>query len=64
VSKLKLYKEGYIDEEEFQGEMAAAELALKQLDTPEVDGVTYGQGNTSRAWPPCGMWRLLKNATR
>jgi len=40
---IKLYKEGYIDEEEFQGEMAAAELALKQLDAPEVDGVTYGE---------------------
>ncbi len=40
---IKLYKEGYIDEEEFQGEMAAAELALKQLDAPEVDGVTYNE---------------------
>ncbi len=40
---IKLYKEGYIDEEEFQGEMAAVELALKQLDAPEVDGVTYGE---------------------
>jgi len=40
---IKLYKEGYIDEEEFQGEMAAAELALKQLDAPEVDGVTYDE---------------------
>jgi site-specific DNA recombinase len=40
---IKLYKEGYIDEEEFQGEMAAVELALKQLDAPEVDGVTYDE---------------------
>ncbi len=40
---IKLYKEGYIDEEEFQGEMAAAELALKQLDAPEVEGVTYDE---------------------
>ena len=34
---IKLYKE------EFQGEMAPAELALKQLDAPEVEGVTYGE---------------------
>src|SRR5258707_4736361 len=40
---IKLYKEGYIDEEEFQGEMAAGELALKQLDAPAGDGVTYGE---------------------
>jgi len=40
---IKLYKEGYIEEEEFQGEMAAAELALKQLDAPEVDGITYDE---------------------
>ena len=40
---IKLYKEGYIEEEEFQGEMAAVELALKQLDAPEVDGVTYAE---------------------
>src|SRR5262249_50477072 len=33
---VKLYKEGYIDDDEFQGEMAAVELALKQLDSPEV----------------------------
>jgi len=40
---VKLYKEGYIDDEEFQGEMAAVELALKQLDAPEVDGITYDE---------------------
>ncbi len=40
---IKLYKEGYIEEEEFQGEMAAVELALRQLDAPEVDGVTYAE---------------------
>jgi len=40
---IKLYKEGYIEEEEFQGEMAAVELALKQLDAPEVEGITYGE---------------------
>src|SRR5450755_80219 len=40
---IKLYREGYIEDEEFQGEMAAVELALKQLDAPEVDGVTYDE---------------------
>jgi len=40
---VKLYKEGYIEEEEFQGEMAAVELALRKLDVPEVGGVTYGE---------------------
>ncbi len=36
-------QEEHIEEEEFQGEMAAVELALKQLDAPEVDGVTYAE---------------------
>lgn len=36
---LKQHREGYIDDEEFQGEMAAVELALRQLEAPEVDGV-------------------------
>ncbi len=43
VRSVKLYKEGYIDDEEFQGEMAAVELALKQIDAPEVDRVTYDE---------------------
>ncbi|GAC1669120.1 MAG: hypothetical protein PVS3B1_07370 [Ktedonobacteraceae bacterium] len=38
---LKQHREGYIDDEEFQGEMAAVELALKQLETPEVNGMKY-----------------------
>jgi hypothetical protein len=41
VRTIKLYKEGYIEEAEFQGEMAAVELAIRKLDIPEVDGVTY-----------------------
>ena len=41
VRVLKQHREGYIDDEEFQGEMAAVELALHQLDTPEVDGVRF-----------------------
>ena len=40
---VKLYKDGYIEEEEFQGEMAALDLTLKQLGAPEVDGVTYDE---------------------
>ncbi len=40
---LKLYREGYIEEEEFQGEMAVVALAIKQLDAPEVDGITYDE---------------------
>jgi DNA invertase Pin-like site-specific DNA recombinase len=40
---IKLYEEGYIEEEEFQGGMANVELALKQLDMPEVNGVTYDE---------------------
>ncbi len=43
VRTIKLYKDGYIEEEEFQGELAAIELALRQLDAPEVDGVTYAE---------------------
>jgi site-specific DNA recombinase len=39
---VKIYQEGYIDEVEFQAEIAAVELALHKLEVPEVDGVTYG----------------------
>ena len=38
---LKQHREGYIDDDEFHGEMAAVELALRQLEAPEVDGVTF-----------------------
>ena len=38
---LKQHREGYIDDDEFQGEMAAVELALHRLDAPEVDGVRF-----------------------
>lgn len=40
VRTLKQHREGYIDDEEFNGEMAAIALALKKMDLPEVDGVT------------------------
>ncbi len=43
VRTIKLYKEGYIEEAEFQGEMAAVELAIRKLDVPEVGGVTYDE---------------------
>ena len=36
---LKQHREGYIDDDEFAGEMAAVELALRRLDVPEVNGV-------------------------
>ena len=41
VRILKQHREGYIDDEEFEGEMAAVELALRQLNVPEVNGVRY-----------------------
>src|SRR5215470_15746282 len=43
VRTIKLYREGDIDEDEFQGEMAAVELAIRKLDVPEVGGVTYDE---------------------
>ncbi|MBV9691368.1 MAG: recombinase family protein [Ktedonobacteraceae bacterium] len=36
---LKQHRDGYIDDDEFEGEMAAVELALRALDMPEMDGV-------------------------
>ncbi len=36
---LKQHREGYIDDEEFEGEMAAVELAQRALEMPELDGV-------------------------
>src|SRR5947209_3401115 len=41
VRILKQHREGYIDDDEFAGEMAAVELALRQLNVPEVNGVRY-----------------------
>lgn len=40
---VKIYQEGYIDEVEFQAEIAAVELSLRKLEVPEVDGVTYSE---------------------
>ncbi len=37
---LKQHREGYIDDEEFEGEMAAVELALHALEVPELDGIS------------------------
>jgi hypothetical protein len=41
VRVLKQHREGYIDDDEFQGEMAAVDLALRQLETAEVNGVKF-----------------------
>lgn len=36
---LKQYREGYIEDEEFEGEIAAIDLTLRNLTSPEVDGI-------------------------
>ncbi len=36
---LKQYREGYIDDEVFQAEMADVELTLHELERPEVEGL-------------------------
>ena len=36
---VKLYREGYIDDKEFQLEMASVELLLKELESPHLNGV-------------------------
>jgi hypothetical protein len=41
VRALKQHQGGYIEDDEFQAEMAAVELALRKLDAPEVDGVQF-----------------------
>src|SRR5258708_474688 len=38
---LKQHREGYIDDDEFHGEIAAVELALHHLLTPKVNGVKF-----------------------
>jgi hypothetical protein len=40
---LKQHREGYIDDEEFEGEMAAVELALHALEVPEMDGISLDE---------------------
>ena len=40
---LKLYKDGYIDDEEFEGETAAIALALHRLETPDMNGVSMDE---------------------
>ena len=59
---LKQHREGYIDDEEFHGEMAAVELALHQLQTPEVDGVRYEEVIEAGEHLP-GMAALWDEAT-
>jgi DNA invertase Pin-like site-specific DNA recombinase len=36
---VKLYREGYIDDKEFQSEIASVELLLKELESPHLNGV-------------------------
>jgi len=36
---LKQHRDGYIDDEEMQGELAAVELALRGLESPDINGV-------------------------
>ncbi|GHO73975.1 hypothetical protein KSD_17460 [Ktedonobacter sp. SOSP1-85] len=36
---LKQHREGYIDDEEFGGEIAAIDLTLRSLEAPEVNGI-------------------------
>ncbi len=36
---LKQHREGYIDDQEFEGEIAAIDLILRDMAAPEVDGV-------------------------
>ena len=38
---LKLYRDGYLEEGEFEGEMAAVELALYALDAPVVGDLWF-----------------------
>ncbi|HEX9131768.1 MAG TPA: hypothetical protein VF844_05710, partial [Ktedonobacteraceae bacterium] len=59
---LKQYREGYIDDDEFYGEMAAVELALHQLQTPEVNGVKFDDVIAAGEHIP-GMAALWDEAT-
>src|SRR5260370_38257995 len=59
---LKQYREGYIDDDEFYGEIAAVELALHQLQTPEVNGVKFDDVIAAGGHIP-GMAALLDEAT-
>ena len=36
---LKQHREGYIEDEEMEAEMAAVELALSALEVPETNGI-------------------------
>jgi site-specific DNA recombinase len=59
---LKQHREGYIDDDEFHGEIAAVELALHQLQTPEVNGVKFDDVIAAGEHIP-GMAALWDNAT-
>jgi site-specific DNA recombinase len=59
---LKQHREGYIDDEEFEGEMAAVELALHALEVPELDGISLDDGIAAGERLP-GMTALWSVAT-
>ena len=40
---LRLYRDGYIDDDEFERETAAIELTLHQLEAPEVNGISLDE---------------------
>jgi site-specific DNA recombinase len=59
---LKQHREGYIDDDEFEGEMAAVELALHALEVPELDGISLDDVIAAGEWLP-GMTALWSVAT-
>jgi hypothetical protein len=59
---LKQHREGYIDDDEFHGEIAAVELALHHLQIPEVNGVKFDDVIAAGEHIP-GMAALWDEAT-
>ena len=59
---LKQHREGYIDDDEFHAEIAAVELALHHLQTPEVNGVKFDDVISAGEHLP-GMAALWDEAT-
>lgn len=57
---IKLYREGYMDEKEFQSEMAATELLLKELESPQLNGVSLEQVITAGERLPdmAALWEV------
>jgi site-specific DNA recombinase len=59
---LKQHREGYIDDEEMLGELAAVELALRALESPDINGVKFDEVIAAGERLP-GMAALWNNAT-